>query len=105
MELSDGLISNSFGTHIGYAASLDKELHWIHNTAQQDLSRLQPAQAERERDEWDCRTTIGHEMSALLDRYGHQCAENSALMKLLNPFWGFDQLKSSSELRHILTAK
>ena len=29
LELSDGLASNAFGTHLGYGAALRCQLHWI----------------------------------------------------------------------------
>ena len=40
LELSDGLVTNAFGTHLGYAACFDRRLHWLPVVAEQDLSHL-----------------------------------------------------------------
>ena len=102
IELSDGLISNAFGTHVGYAAALGKELYWIPDAAEEDRSRLAPAQAFRARREWEERTALSAELQKILQQHGHHCDSNAPLRALLNPFWGFDRQRSPSELRKIL---
>ena len=103
MQLSDGLASNAFGTHIGYAACKDLELHWMNSAAHEDRSLLPSEQEQRARQEWEERARLSEELAHVLNKYSHKPSNNPHLIKLLNPFWGFDQVQSSHSLRKILT--
>ncbi len=100
LELSDGLVSNAFGTHLGYGVALGKRLHWLPVAAEQDLSGLGEAKAEEEAAEWSERQRLSDELSSRL-----ALADPAAAVRdLLDPYWGFECLRSSAELRDLLTS-
>jgi hypothetical protein len=103
LELSDGLVSNAFGTHLGYGVALGKRLHWLPVVAEQDLSGLSDAKAEEEAAEWSERQRLSAELSSRL-ALADPAAAAAAVRDLLDPYWGFDCLRSSAELRHLLTS-
>ncbi|MFN9547456.1 MAG: hypothetical protein ACK6AD_10375 [Cyanobacteriota bacterium] len=100
LELSDGLVSNAFGTHLGYAVALEKRLHWIPVGVEQDLSRLSGPKAEEEREEWRERERLSRQ---LVERLAAGAgAGDAALQELLNPYWGLDAVRAPGELRQVL---
>jgi hypothetical protein len=99
LELSDGLVSNAFGTHLGYAVALGKRLHWIPVGVDQDLSSLTGPKAEEERQEWRERERLSRE---LVERLAGGDAGEGAVVALLNPYWGFDAVRSPGELREVV---
>jgi pimeloyl-ACP methyl ester carboxylesterase len=100
LELSDGLVSNAFGTHLGYAVALGKRLHWIAVGVDQDLSGLAGPKAEEEREEWRERERLSGELVERLAVGGE--AGEGAVLELLNPYWGFDAVCAPGELREVL---
>ena len=95
LELCDGLASNSFGTHLGYALQCNKALHWLDVASRQDLSALPQAHRERERIEWQRRQELGQELKG--------CREHpEALQTLLEPYWGFSHVKRPETMAGIL---
>ncbi len=101
LELSDGLVSNAFGTHLGYGVALDKRLHWLPVAAEQDLSGLSGAKAEEEAAEWSERQRLSAELSARL-ALSDAAAAKDAVRELLDPYWGFDCLRPAAELKALL---
>lgn len=97
LALSDGLATNAFGTHLGYAACFERRLHWLPVAAEQDLSQLSGARAAEEEAEWAERQRLSAELAERLDR-----ADGPGVRALLNPYWGFDRLRSAAELRTLL---
>lgn len=102
LELSDGLVSNAFGTHLGYAVALGRRLHWIPVGVDQDLSALTGSKAEEERQEWRERERLSRE---LVERLVGGEAGDGAVVELLNPYWGFDAVCSPGELREVLRGR
>ena len=105
LELSDGLATNAFGTHLGYAVALERRLHWVAVEAEQDLSRLAGVQATQESEEWGERQRLSGELhSALAELPAGASAALQArrLRPLLDPYWGFGQLRSGLELGRLL---
>ncbi|APD48145.1 hypothetical protein KQ302_02685 [Synechococcus sp. CS-602] len=102
MELCHGLASNAFGTHLGYALALDLNLHWIGVDPQQDLSGLRSAKVDVEVNEWSQRLALSRQLASLLDTGDSTGDTTAALRLLLQPYWGFDQVKSPAEMRSIL---
>ena len=102
LELSDGLVSNAFGTHLGYGVALGKRLHWLPVAAEQDLSGLSDAKAEEEAAEWSERQRLSAELTSRL-ALADPAAAAAAVRDLLDPYWGFDCLRSSAELRDLLS--
>jgi len=100
LELSDGLVSNAFGTHLGYGVALGKRLHWIPVGVEQDLSGLAGPRAEEERREWAERERLSAELAARLAAGGE--AGDGAVFELLNPYWGLDAVRSPGSLREVL---
>ena len=100
IELSDGLVSNAFGTHLGYGVALGLRLHWIAVEASQDLSGLPPAKAEEEAAEWSERQRLSAELQACLALPSP--AATLAVRELLDPYWGFDRIQAAQELRGLL---
>ena len=95
LELCDGLASNSFGTHLGYATQCNKTLHWLEVASRQDLSSLPETHRERERIEWQRRQELGLELRG--------CSEEpEAVRNLLDPYWGFSQVKKPETLARLL---
>jgi hypothetical protein len=100
LELSDGLASNAFGTHLGYAVALERRLHWIAVAAEQDLSQLAGESAAEEAVEWSERQRLSGELEALLRNGG--TAATAGVRDLLTPYWGFDAVRPPGELRSLL---
>ena len=59
LELCDGLASNSFGTHLGYAVHCQRRLHWLDAACNQTLTSLSAQQQDRETIEWNRRQELG----------------------------------------------
>ena len=89
LELSDGLASNAFGTHLGYGAALGCQLHWIDVKAEQDLSNLSTNKAQEEEAEWSERERLSGELRKALT-LGEE-AQQDAVKNLLEPYWGLSQ--------------
>jgi hypothetical protein len=103
LELSDGLASNAFGTHLGYAVALDKSLHWLHQQPQQDLSALTTEQAAREAAEWQERERLSTTLQQLLLQADSASGPTGRLRELLDPYWGFAHHRDPQALRHLLS--
>ncbi|MFN9631120.1 MAG: hypothetical protein ACK59A_12960 [Cyanobacteriota bacterium] len=106
LELSDGLVSNAFGTHLGYAVALNKRLHWISVGVEQDLSALAGPKAAEEREEWRERERLSAQLGNLLaagfNSSGPSGSPDLELHQLLDPYWGFDSVYSSRDLQRLL---
>ena len=106
LELSDGLVSNAFGTHLGYAVALEKRLHWIPVGVEQDLSALTGPKAAEEQEEWRERERLSAELRQRLaagsEAHGPSHTLDRDLRQLLDPYWGFDAVRSSPDLRRLL---
>jgi len=103
--LADGLATNAFGTHLGYAVALERRLHWIAVEAEQDLSQLAAPQAEREAAEWQERQRLSAELRACLAALPAEATaalQARSLGPLLDPYWGFSQHRSPRQLAAIL---
>ncbi|MCP9772332.1 hypothetical protein KBY66_06800 [Synechococcus sp. Tobar12-5m-g] len=101
LELSDGLASNAFGTHLGYGVALGKRLHWIDGEAEQDLSGLEAAKAQEESREWAERRRLSVALRGLL-AHGAGSESGGPVWSLLDPFWGFGRFRGQEELGQIL---
>ena len=95
LELCDGLASNSFGTHLGYAVACQRRLHWLEVNSHQDLSSLSTEQQERERIEWSRRQELGETLRACGD-------DQQAVRSLLQPLWGFSQVRTPETMARML---
>ena len=106
LELSDGLATNAFGTHLGYAVSLERRLHWVAVEPEQDLSGLAEVQSAQEADEWRERQRLSKEVSDALSYEISGNASSSEAMqtirRLLDPFWGFECVHEPQVLAMIL---
>ena len=100
LELCDGLASNAFGTHLGYAVALERSLHWIDVPTEQDLSQLPLSQAQQELEEWEERRRLIHKLRAIL--MGSPANQQEELHNLLEPYWGFNTHLTTKQLRTIL---
>ena len=100
LELSDGMVSNAFGTHLGYGVSLGLRLHWLPVDAEQDLSTLKSEKAEEEAVEWAERQRLSAELVAALSLSPPQ--SQAAVQALLDPYWGFNNVQSPEALRMLL---
>jgi hypothetical protein len=100
IELSDGMASNAFGTHLGYAVALGRALHWIEVEAEQDLSRLAGDKAGEEAAEWNERQRLSAELRRRLQQPGEEGAR--AVRDLLDPYWGFGAVRTPATLRNLL---
>jgi hypothetical protein len=105
LELSDGLVSNAFGTHLGYGVALGKRLHWIETGAEQDLSGLSDEKAREETVEWQERQRLSTALSQRLAAASHSDTAEVEVRALLDPYWGFDRTRAPAELRAILTGR
>jgi hypothetical protein len=106
LELSDGLATNAFGTHLGYAVSLERRLHWVAVEPEQDLSGLAEVQSAQEADEWRERQRLSKEVSdALSNEISGNASSSEAMQtirRLLDPFWGFECVHQPQVLAMIL---
>ena len=100
LELSDGLATNAFGTHLGYGAALGNRLHWIDVHAEQNLQKLPRAKASEEEAEWAERQRLSRELRQALTLSGQ--AQQNAVTTLLDPYWGLSQQPDSDALRRLL---
>ena len=101
LELSDGMASNAFGTHLGYGVALGKRLHWLEVEAEQDLSRLAGDKADEEAAEWRERQRLSSELRARLEG-AEEPGASAAVRDLLDPYWGFSACRSPTALRDLL---
>ncbi len=101
LELSDGMASNAFGTHLGYGVALGKKLHWVDVEAEQDLSSLGGDKVDEEAAEWRERRRLSSELRECLE-LGDGNGGDGAVRKLLDPYWGFSAPRSPGALRHLL---
>ena len=96
LQLSTGLVSNSFGTHLGYAMQMNCRLHWLDLPSTQNLDALSMEQQQRERIEWERRRELGQQ----LQQVSH---DDRTLRNLLLPYWGFDHVLTPASMRALLT--
>ena len=96
LELCDGVASNAFGTHLGYAAALNKQLHWVDVAAEQDLSHLSSDKATEEDAEWQERKRLSTELRKNLSN--PQPEQQMGVRALLEPYWGLTIHPSPEEL-------
>ncbi|WP_255008740.1 hypothetical protein [Cyanobium sp. ATX 6F1] len=101
LELSDGLASNAFGTHMGYGVALGKRLHWVDVEVDQDVTALTGDKAEEEVLEWQERQRLSNTLRELLTD-GTSSKSRGAVYSLLDPFWGFGRTQSPEELLPLL---
>ncbi len=101
IELSDGLASNAFGTHLGYGVSLGRRLHWIPVAVEQDLACLSAEKLTEEQEEWQERQRLSDELRHRLEG----AAGASAVRELLNPYWGFDAVQDPLALARVLRGR
>lgn len=101
LELSGGLATNVFGTHLGYGAALGRRLHWIDVEAEQNLSNLSANKAHEEQAEWSERQRLSLALRQALTLPGN--AQGTAITSLLDPFWGLSEQPDSGDLRRRLT--
>ena len=101
-ELCDGLASNTFGTHLGYAVALQRSLHWIDVAVEQDLSQLPSDQAQQELEEWEERRYLGCKLKAILMSSSVTCQRE--LYDLLEPYWGLSIQPTAAQIQTLLTA-
>jgi hypothetical protein len=102
LELADGLASNAFGTHLGYAVAMERRLHWLDQEAEQDLARLPPERARLEALEWAERQRLSQELRQRLD--ADPAVATVAVRELLDPYWGLGLTRTPAELRQLLKA-
>jgi hypothetical protein len=100
IELSDGLASNAFGTHLGYGVALGRRLHWIPVAVEQDLTCLWSDKSEEEALEWEERQRLSAVLVAALSLEPPQ--SQAAVQALLDPYWGFANVQSPEALRALL---
>jgi hypothetical protein len=100
LELADGLASNAFGTHLGYAVAMERRLHWLDQEAEQDLARLPPERARLEALEWAERQRLSQELRQRLD--ADPAVATVAVRELLDPYWGLGLTRTPAELRQLL---
>ena len=103
LELSDGLASNAFGTHLGYGVALGLRLHWLPVEAEQNLSTLASDKAEEEALEWEERQRLSAELCRCLRLPATE--GGAAVRALLDPYWGFDRILDSGSLRRVVVGK
>lgn len=97
LALSDGLVTNAFGTHLGYAACFEKRLHWLPVAAEQDLSQLSGAKALEEQAEWSERERLSAQLIQRLEQ-----GDAHGVRQLLDPYWGFERVRDPGALRQLL---
>jgi hypothetical protein len=97
LQLSSGLVSNSFGTHLGYAIQMNCRLHWLDLPSTQNLDALSIEQQQREQIEWERRRELGQQ----LQQVSH---DDTALRTLLSPYWGFEHVLSPASMQALLTS-
>lgn len=101
LELSDGLASNAFGTHLGYAAALNKKLHWIDVEPIQHLQHLSPEKVAEEEAEWSERQLLSQELQQALTLPAELQA--TTVNNLLDPYWGLSEKPDPKAMAHFLS--
>ena len=100
LELSDGLASNAFGTHLGYGATLGTKLHWIDVKVEQKLDHLSAEKAKEEEAEWDERHRLSTALQSLLTL--PEIEQAQAIHALFDPYWGLSQNPNATDLGRYL---
>ncbi len=100
LELSDGLASNAFGTHLGYAEALGIRLHWIDVDVEQQLDALSADKAEEEQAEWEERKRLSLMLRSCLTL--PEPKQSQAIHELFDPYWGLSLNPIPADLSHYL---
>ena len=101
LELSDGLASNAFGTHLGYGIALNKKLHWIDVEPMQHLQQLTPEKAREEEAEWAERQRLSQELRQALTLPAELQA--TTVNALLDPYWGLSEQPDAKAMACLLS--
>lgn len=102
LYVSDGLATNYFSSHVGYAYHEKLALHWINQGLTQDISGIDKNYEKTEADEWGMRNLLASKLIEILESSESQESKSRLLYKLLDPYWGFSAIKTSYELKQIL---
>tara|TARA_B110000003_G_scaffold234506_1_gene238252 strand:+ start:532 stop:1596 length:1065 start_codon:yes stop_codon:yes gene_type:complete len=97
LELCDGVASNAFGTHLGYAAALNKQLHWIDVAAEQNLSHLSSDKAAEEDAEWQERQRLSTALQEALCMPPSR--QQHAVQTLVEPYWGLSLKPTPADVK------
>tara|TARA_Y100000766_G_scaffold283979_1_gene301099 strand:+ start:487 stop:1566 length:1080 start_codon:yes stop_codon:yes gene_type:complete len=100
LEISDGLASNAFGTHLGYGAALGNTLHWIDVEPMQNLQHLRPEKAKEEEAEWSERKRLARELRQTLTQTAAE--QRAAVQALLDPYWGLTEKPDPEAMARLL---
>lgn len=101
--ISDGMVTNIIGTHLGYALALKKNLHIINSDPSHEYSGISQERTSRELVEQDVRRKLIYQVKSILQEASSSRAlANSKLIDLLDPYWGFRSVKKPAELRQII---
>ena len=101
LEISDGLASNAFGTHLGYGVALNNKLHWIDVEPTQHLQKLSPEKAKEEEAEWAERQRLSKELRQALTLPDELRA--TTVNALLDPYWGLSKQPDSKAMACLLS--
>ena len=101
LELSDGLASNAFGTHLGYGAALNTRLHWVDVETIQHLQQLSPEKAREEEAEWAERQRLSQELRQALTLPAELQA--TTVNALLDPYWGLSEEPDAKAMARLLS--
>jgi hypothetical protein len=100
LELCDGVTSNAFGTHLGYAVALNKQLHWIDVAAEQNLSHLSSDKAAEEDAEWRERQSLSTALKETLSK--PLSLKKRSLQTLFEPYWGLSLKPTPAYIKSLL---
>ena len=100
LEISDGLASNAFGTHLGYGTALGTRLHWIDVEPIQHLQQLSPEKAKEEEAEWTERQRLSKELRKILSQPAAE--QETQVLALLDPYWGLTEKPNPESLARLL---
>ena len=102
LELCDGMVACSLGTHVGYAFSLNRPVLFAPVEIRQDVSAASALWQERYSSEWKERSRLMDAIGVVPQLETLQMLDPARARRALDPYFGFDLHLEPAQLARLL---
>ncbi len=102
LELCDGMVACSLGTHVGYAFSLNRPVLFAAVEIRQDVSAASALWQERYSSEWKERSRLMDAIGVVPQLETLQMLDPARARRALDPYFGFDLHLEPAQLARLL---
>lgn len=102
LELCQGMVACSLGTHVGYALALEKPVLFAPVAISQDVSAASVLWQERYSSEWEERARLMEAIGVVPQLESLQLLDSRRALRALDPFFGFDLHLTPARLARVL---